>query len=94
MRADAYARVGDDEIRCAEALDEIARRRLRGLGVGDIQLVGDDRAGQRDADRAARDQAEDGVGGGVEPRQRLSDAGGSAGDDDPLYLPFRTWSTR
>jgi hypothetical protein len=94
MRAAADARIGDDQIGRAKALDEIARRRLGGLGVGDIERVSNDRAGKRAADRAARDQREDGVGGSVVPRQRFSDTGGSAGDDDFGYLPFRTWSTR
>jgi hypothetical protein len=90
MRADADAGIGDDEIRRAEALDEVACRRLSGLGVCNVQLVSENRPRQRDADRAARDQGEDGVGGSVVPRQRLADAGRGAGDDDLVYLPFRT----
>ena len=62
MGADADARIRDDEIRCAEALDEIARRGLGGLGVDDVELIGDDGAGKREVDRAARDQGEDRVG--------------------------------
>jgi hypothetical protein len=94
MRADTDAGIRDDEVRCAEAADEVLRRGLRRLGVGDVERVGDLRAGQRAADRAARDQAEDGIGRSVVPRERLADAGGGAGDDDALYLPFRTCSTR
>ena len=99
MRADAYAGVRNDEIGRAEAAEEVARRRLCCLDVGDVQRVGDDGAGKRKADRPARYQAEDGTGGSVEPSQRLSDARGSAGDDYSCggfsyYLAFRTWSTR
>lgn len=58
MRADADAGIGDDEVRGAEAIDEVLRSSLGGLRVGDIQRIGDDRAGKRDRDRPARDQAE------------------------------------
>jgi hypothetical protein len=94
MRANADARVRNDEIGSAEAAEEVARRALDLLRIRYINGVGDDGAGEREGDRPPGDQAEGGVWRGVVPRQRLSDAGGGAGDNNVRYLAFRTWSTR
>ena len=96
MRADADAGVGDDDVRCAEAADEIARRVGERALVGDVERVMDRGAGQRAGGRPARDQAEDAAGRSVMARQSLTDARGGTRDDDALlaYLAFLTWSTR
>jgi hypothetical protein len=94
VRADADARIGDDQVRSAEAIDKVAGGDRGRFCVRDIERIGDDGAGERQADVPARDQAENRVRRGVVPRQRLADARRGAGDDDSLYLPFRTWSMR
>jgi len=75
VRADADAGIGDDEIGRTEAIDEVLRGRLRGLGVSDVERIAGDGAGEGKRDRAAGDQAERRAGRRVVPRQRFADAG-------------------
>src|SRR5258706_16215142 len=95
-RSRGNTRVRDDEIRWAEAADEVLRGGGQRRLVAYVDLIGD--YGARDAGgrRPAGDEPEDRIGRSVVPGERLADARrGSGNDDSPrLYLfPFRTMST-
>jgi len=59
VRADADACIGDDDVRRAEAVDEIARRVGERALIGDVERVMGRRARQAAGRPAAGNQSED-----------------------------------
>jgi hypothetical protein len=82
MRAGIDAGIGDDELRRAKAVDEIARRIGEAAQIGDIERVVDNGAGEVRRRRAPGNEAQRDAGCSVVAGERLADAGRSAGDDD------------
>jgi hypothetical protein len=95
----AHAGVRDDEVRRAEAADEILGSLFYRVDVRYVRGIGDDGPRQVGGCASARDEGEDRGVTRIMAGQRLPDAGGGAGDDDAEVIPagyfcLRTLSTR
>jgi hypothetical protein len=92
QRAAGHPGIGDDDVRNAVAGEEVGRGARERGRVADVANVRGDtplrqRAGQSIELRLpAREQADDGAGGRVVPRERGADAAARAGDEDVQVL--------